>query len=93
MVYGIKSIQDCRHGILTSVQESRVLPGLFHKSGETKFWPVVHHLALEHVERVVDDVRNPRRRCTHGKITYAHRFQWSPHSPERLTGAGLSALF
>jgi len=42
---------------LTSVQELYVLlAGLLDKIPGTELGSVVHHLALEHVERVMDDV-------------------------------------
>lgn len=62
---------------LTSVQESDVLtPALLQEVPETEFRSVVHHLGLEHVERMVNNVRHSCRHATDCKLlSCSHHFR------------------
>ena len=42
--------------------------GLLKESPGSELRPVEHHLALERVERVVDEVREARGHCAHGEL-------------------------
>lgn len=58
----IKEIRCALRSQFTSVQELYVLlADLLEKFPGTELGSVVHHLALEHVERVMDDVRHSCR--------------------------------
>ena len=65
------------HAQLTSVQEPDVLtPALLHEVPKTEFRSVVHHLIFEHVERMVNNVRQSCRRATDCKVlSWSHHFR------------------
>ena len=42
--------------------------GLLKKSPSFEFWSIEHHLALERVERVVDEMREARGHSAHGEL-------------------------
>ena len=45
-----------------------LLQGLLKESPSSEVWPIEHHLALECVERVVDEVREAGGHCAHGEL-------------------------